>query len=380
MIYLDHAASTYPYVEVIHLFRDSLGEAFANPSAAHRLGLQEELKIKDAKNRLAKVLHCEAGELILCSGATEAANMAIKGYLNANRHSGKKVLVTAAEHAAVYQTAKFICAKLQLEFCEIALNRDGTVDLADLAQQLNQECAFVCVMAVNNETGAVNDLHAVTRLLHEKAPQAKLCVDYVQALCKAELNLRQAAVDFGIFSGHKVHAPKGVGMLYVKKGTRIEPLLHGGGHQGGLRSGTENALFAEALAIAVEHGTRNLRADREKVAKLRRIFMEHLDESLYCVNSATDASPWILNLSFEGVKGETLLHALADQETYISQASSCHSKAPHSHVLKAMKLSVSRMESAVRVSFDASQSEADIEKASGQINELVRALRRISKR
>ena len=375
MIYLDHAASTFPYVEVIHLYANGSSAHFANPAAAHRLGLSEELRIKAAKKNFAGLLHCEPAELIVTSGATESANTAIKGYLNANRHSGTRVLVTAGEHPAVHESARFTCEKLGLEFLEIPLCTNGKLDFEVFAELLNKDVALVCVMAVNNETGAINDLSKVSKLMKQKSPQARLCVDYVQALTKMEINLQRSAVDFGIFSGHKIHAPKGVGLLYLKKGLRIEPLLHGGGHQLGLRSGTENSPLLDAMALAVQLGLEKMPEATEQVKMLRETFLGELDTSLFINNSPEDASPWIINLSFPGIRGETLLHALADREIYLSQASSCHSKAPYSDVLQAMKLPVKRMESAIRVSFDASQNKAEIITAAQIINKVVTTLK-----
>lgn len=375
MIYLDHAASTFPYVEVIHLYANSLGEHFANPSASHRLGLTEELRIKAAKKTLAQLLHCDPAELFITSGATESANTAIKGYLNANRHSGKKVLLSAGEHPAVHMAARFSCEKLALEIVEVPLNTEGKIDLDALALLLDPEVALLCVMAVNNETGAINDLSAVTKLIKEKAPQAKLCVDYVQALTKQDIHLHRSNVDFGIFSGHKVHAPKGIGLLYIKKGLRVEALLQGGGQQLGLRSGTENSPLLEAMALAVQMGLEHSKEATAQVKTLRKCFLDELDDEFHVINSPADGSPWILNLSFPGVRGETLLHALAEREIYLSKASSCHSKAAYSDVLQAMRLSKKRMESAVRVSFDASQSTSDMRAAAQSINQLVDTLK-----
>lgn len=376
MIYLDHAASTFPYVEVIRLFNEAFANNYANPSAAHRLGMNEELRIKEAKRTLADLLSCEVSELTFTSGATESANAAIKGYLLANRHSGTQVLVSAGEHPAVRITAKHICEKLGLELKIIPLTRAGVVDLDALEGMLNPHVALVCVMAINNETGAINDLSKIARLIKQRAAQAKLCVDYVQALAKQTITLRQSAVDLGIFSGHKIHAPKGVGLLYVKKGVRIEPLLHGGGHQLGMRAGTENSQMAEAFTLATRLGIEHMQENTSNVMQLRQTFLDALEPSTYVDNSANTCSPWILNVSFPGVRGETLLHALADKEVYISQASSCHSKAPYSDVLQAMQLPVELMQSAVRISFDASQSNDEIKEAARLMNETVKLLKR----
>ncbi len=376
MIYLDHAASTYPYVEVLHLYRESLENDFANPSAAHRLGLEQELKIKRAKASISGYLQSEPDELYFTSGASEAANMALKGYLSANRHSGSDVIISAGEHEAVSAAAEFICHKLNLNLIKIPLNSDGRINRSVLSDSLSAKTALVCTMAVNNETGAINDISAISDQIKYLAPQAKLFVDYVQALNKLPIHLRKEGADMACFAGHKCHAPKGIGLLYVKRGLRLDPLIHGGGHQNKMRSGTENSPLVQAFALAIEIGQSRLSEDRLAVEKLREVLLNELDPTLYVLNSSEEALPWIVNLSFPGLRGETLLHALAAEEIYVSQASSCHSKSPYSKVLSNMGINKKRLESAIRLSFSADQSEEEVRKAASSINRLVRKFKR----
>lgn len=376
MTYLDHSASSALFPEVMELYLRELPHLFANPSSAHQAGLESERKLKQSLQNIARTLHCSPDELWVCSGATEAINTAIKGYLLFKQHRGKSILLSHLDHPAVVETANFVAKTANYQLTYLKAGADGRIDQEDLEQKLSEETAMVCLIHVNNETGALAKLDELIPQIRAKAPKAKILLDSVQALGKTNIKLKSLDVDFAIFSGHKIHAPKGIGLLYVKKGVSLTPLLHGGGQQKGRRSGTENPLLVMAFDVACQKVCQEFDARTERCRQIHRSFLEALGDLPYVVNSPSDAVPQILNLSFPGVRSETLLNALSAEGIYFSMASSCHSKAPYSEVLLAMGLERSRLESAIRVSFDPDDEVSAVQLAAERIRNWVLKLRR----
>lgn len=369
MIYLDHAASTFLYPEVADLLCQEIHLHYANPSGVHPPALSAKRRIETAMKHLGQLLGVSPGTLTVCSGATEAINTAIKAPLLWTHARGRDILISAGEHAAVREAAAFAAERAGYRLRVIPLSPAGCVDLAALEDALGPETAYVATIHVNNETGAIQPLQALSALIRRKAPQALWLLDSVQAFCKETFCLSAADPDFLILSGHKIHGPKGVGILYSRPSLHYPPLIHGGGQQDGRRSGSENPWQAVCFARAAELGLQECAAHHARVTELRRLLLERLTELElpYTLNSPAAASPYIVNLSFPGLRGETLLNALGSDGICISTASSCHSRAGYSAVLEAMGLSRERLESAVRLSLDASLSDLEITEAAGAI-------------
>lgn len=383
-VYLDNSATTRPSPAVIAAVNRSLTEVYANPSSLHHPGLEAERLVKVAREQVASAIAASPDEICFTSGGTEANNLAIFGAVNRMRHRGNALVTTAIEHPSVLNVFK----ELELEGYHVTylkVDRFGLVDLEQLEGILKSDPPIlISVMAVNNELGTIEPIAAIGRMLAGMNPRPLFHVDAVQALGKIPLNVGRLKVDLLSLSSHKIHGPKGTGALFVKKGTNLRPLFFGGGQESGLRSGTENVpgivgmgVAAAQAAAALESNRRTMRERRDQLARgiLARIPGAR-------INSPPDEScaPHILNVSFEGIRAEVLLHALEEDGIYVSTVSACSSrKKAHSHVLQAAGLTPEQMEGALRFSFSVDNREDEIEYAIDRLSERVTELRRIMK-
>lgn len=364
-VYLDHAATSPVRPEAVEAVRRMLEEAWGNPSSAHRKGLEAEQAVEEARRALAALLEAEPREIVFTSGATEADNLALLGGAAARRGWGRRILVSAVEHEAVLEPAARLAREgWQVE--RIPVDREGRVRLERLEEMLGEDVAVVAVMLVNNELGTVQPVDRVGALLAGRfghlAPARRplFHVDAVQAPGKLLLRPRAWGVTSMALSAHKLGGPKGVGALWLAREARVEPLLLGGGQERGLRSGTENTpgivAFARVAGLA--------EAEREeavpRLASWRRRLAEQLERLGGQLNGPRDASdghrlegaaPHILNISFPGLRGETVMHALEREGVFVSTGSACTARRPEpSHVLLAAGLERPRAEGAVRIS------------------------------
>lgn len=380
MIYLDHTSTCRLYPEVASYIKDNLDANFANPAAAHSLGLKQEHLIKDSLASLAKNLGCKPNELIVTSGATEATNTAIFSTVKKLHRKGKRIITTAGDHEAT--TSCFRQLKQDgFDAVEAPLTRSGTVNLEKLAELITDDTILISFIHVSNEVGSINDIDAIVKLRNEKAPHALIHVDCVQSWTKISIHLKRCGVDFASFSGHKIHAPKGIGLLYVREKTAFAPLLYGGGQQSARRSGTENPLLLAALALAADIGTRDLDTNYHYVEQLNRFMRDSFADLPLVYNSPENAIPHILNISFPPARGETLLHILANREIYLSTTSACSTaQNTKSHVLQAMGAHGERLDSALRISLAAENSMTEIETAVQAIREAYEQLAAIGGR
>lgn len=359
----------------------NLTDYFANPSSAHRLGQAAEKKLTDSKQKIAALLGCHKNELLLTSGGSESINLAIKGYLAANPRQVQRVISSQGEHAATAESLAFL--RQQGFTCEeIPLMSDGCVDLSALARAMQQPAALLSLIHVSNETGAVNNLTEIVRLRNQLQPQMAIHLDAVQTLGRQSLDFHQMGVELLSGSGHKVGAPKGIGFLLVKQGIRLQPMIHGGGQQRGLRAGTENPPLSAALAMAIELTTAGSLQKDTRVRSLRNRLLNGLQQEQveYQILSPDKGVPHILLISFPGLRGETLLHALEAQEIYISTGAACSSKQKKANrILLAMGVPAKLADCAVRISLAASNSEQEIDETSKVIGEICRWLIRPSR-
>lgn len=376
MLYFDQTASTLPYEEVLDLYVRLSREHFANPSAMHRLGFAAEQVLKEARRSLAEDLSCSPDELIFTSGATESINTALRGYIHAHPHAGREIVTWAVEHKATLAS----CEALEKEgylVHRLAVNEENAFDLHALEAVLSERTSLLSFSYVNNEVGLMLPLEQVLRLRDRLAPQAVLHIDAVQAWEKFPLRLQGSGIDMASFSGHKIHGPKGVGLLYLRKNLRIEPLIYGGGHQQGRRSGTENPILAACLAEAARIGHRQAGAHLRQVTELNRYLRQRLLEKIggLVIHSPETASPYILNVGIPGIRVETLVHALAGREIYVATQSACSSKEVGSHVLEVMNLPEASKAAALRLSLDPEHRQEDLDDLVEALVEEVEKLR-----
>jgi len=354
MIYLDNSATTRPYDEVRGEMTACMDVDFGNPSSLHRMGIAAEKKVRGARRTLAMQLGADDNEILFTSGGTEADNMAIFGIAQSMKRRGNRIITSSIEHPAVLEA----CRKLSSMGFEIILagvDEKGLVDVEEIAHHINEKTIMISIMHVNNELGTIQPLEAIGRLAgrHEN-----ICFhsDAVQSFGKLSLAPHKYGLDLMSLSAHKIHGPKGVGALFVRRGTRLDPLIVGGGQEMGLRSGTENVPAISGFGKAVEMACSGQSGKMKEMAKLRTYLLEGIKDSIgdIRINSPEEegCSPAILNISFEGTRGEVLLHMLEQSGIYVSTGSACSSrKRDKSHVLKAAGLTDRQIEGAIRFSF-----------------------------
>lgn len=341
MIYLDNSATTKQHEQVTKTMLTYMERDFGNPSSLYSLGIAAEKAVKEARKKVLKAMGQQQGSLFFTSGGTEADSMAIFGSAMARKRRGKRIITSEVEHPAVLEA----CRRLEeegFEVIRIKVDENCSLDMNQLASAVNDDTILITVMQVNNETGAIMPIEEINTC----KKNALLHTDSVQAFGKIALPKN---ADLISVSSHKIHGPKGIGALWLKKGIHIQPFLVGGGQESGMRSGTENVPAIAGFGTAAE-----LTEQPADLTALRDYLLAGLKEEIadIKVNSPQDGCPAVLNVSFLGTRGEVLLHTLEQDSIYVSTGSACASnKKGQSHVLKAMGLSEREIEGAIRFSF-----------------------------
>ena len=352
-IYLDYAATTPVVPEVVDAVTDCLKKDFGNPSSMHRLGIQAEKRIKEARKQVSDLLRADPEEIIFTSGGTESNNMAILGTAHDKKRSGMHCITTAIEHPSVLNTFAHL-EKQGYEVTYLPVDPNGIISLESFRNALREDTILVSIMHVNNEIGSVQPIGQIGSILNGLKFRPVFHVDGVQSFGKLPLYPEEWGIDLVSLSGHKIHAPKGIGALYRKRGVRLQPILFGGGQQGGIRSGTENitgivGMGAGADWIAQKHreNSRYLYELKDKlVSGIRDAFPDAMING-----DLENGAPHILNVGFPGLRGEILLHALEEKGVYVSTGSACSSREKKiSHVLKALGLDDRTAEGSIRIS------------------------------
>lgn len=345
MIYLDNASTTKPNAAAIAAAAAAF-DSFGNPSSLHRLGMEAEKIIKEARNTVAAELLADEKNIYFTSGGTEANNAAILGYAIANRKRGNHLITTKIEHPSVLEPFKYL-EKLGFSVTYLDVAKSGEISTEEFEAALDADTILVSVMAVNNETGVIQPIERLKDIMKQKAPKAVLHSDCVQAFCKIPLMPKKYGIDMLSVSAHKIHALKGTGALYLADNIHINPLILGGGQEKGIRSGTENTAGIAAFSAAVKTFSK---IGQEKRDSLLRKILENIPNAY--VNGTAKNSGYVLNISFSGIKAEVLLHSLEARGIFVSTGSACSSNKPQpSHVLGAMGVSRENIEGAIRFSF-----------------------------
>ena len=379
MIYLDNSATTRTALSAAQAAGKYMTEEFFNPSAAYSPAVREERAVNGARKTIASAIGVQGDEIIFTSGGTESNNMAILGSLKAMYGKGR-IIVGATEHPSVYE----VCTGLAKDYDvrEAEVDREGCIDLDKLSSLITPETRLVSIMQVNNEVGAVNDVAAIRRLLKQKAPEAVLHVDGVQGFLKVPFDAKLC--DFYSVSGHKFHAPKGVGALYVRNGVKFAGGQTGGGQEKNLRSGTTNTPGIMGMEAAVKDYLGNLSTYRDNMRKCKLRLAQRLNEMPDVLINGPEAekgAPHILNASFMGVRGEVLLHALEEKEIYVSTGSACSAhKKGKNRILNAMGVIGERQEGAIRFSFCPFNTQDEMDKVTEEIGRVISMLRRFKRR
>ncbi|MEE0741150.1 MAG: cysteine desulfurase family protein [Emergencia sp.] len=346
-VYLDNSATTRQYDAVTETMLAAVKENYGNPSALHALGLAAEKQVRDARKQIAKTLGAMEQEVIFTSGGTESDNTAIYGIAHSRKREGNKIITTKVEHPAVLEACKALEKEgFVVEY--IGVDRMCRPDMEQLASAIDDKTILISVMAVNNETGTIMPFREIGRI----KGQAMFHIDAVQGYGK--VNLTESNADLISLSAHKIHGPKGIGALYLRKGVNLPPFIVGGGQERHMRSGTENVPgilgFGRAAQMAMDHFDERISAMERARAYLLAGIKDQIGDIV--VNSPEDGAASVLNISFLGTRGEVLLHTLEQDEIFVSTGSACSSnKKGGSHVLTAMGLSPKEIEGAIRFSF-----------------------------
>lgn len=381
MIYLDNSATTRVLPEAANAAYHAMTEQFYNPASAYKPAVATEKAMELARANLAGALSASPGEVLYTSGGTESNNMAIFGALKPLR-GRRRIITSAGEHPSVFEVFRSLENTPDIDVVLIGLSSDGGVDLAALDAALNEETALVSIMHVNNEVGAINDLDAIRARIKQRAPGALLHSDGVQAFCK--LPFAKLPVDLYSISAHKFHAPKGVGALYVRTGTKFAGGQIGGGQEKNLRSGTSNVPGILALDAALAQYRAN---QPEWIAQMRACKLR-LWQNLRTIADVTlngpapeAGAPHILNVSFPGVRGEVLVNALSEREILVSTGSACSTyKKGQNRILAAMRVPAAHAEGALRFSLCPMNTLEEMDAVSAALADQVSFLRRFQRR
>ena len=358
--YLDNSAITSVDPQVAERIYEIMTNCYGNPSSLHALGLQAEQIVSEAAKQISACIGAKPGEIYFTSGGTEANNLAVFGAAYAKRRTAKRIVTTAIEHSSVLES----CQQLEKEGFEVVFVKpesDGSFCVEKIVDAVDENTSLVTAMLVNNETGAILDIPSMTKAIRRKNPDTLIHCDAVQAFGKIPVSIRTLGVDLLTASGHKIHAPKGIGFLYKSTKARILPRTYGGEQQKRLRPGTESVPLIAGLGLASKLACETIQEHEQQVERLNQMLRERVSQLPdVFINSPQNASPYVLNLSVIGLRSEILLHFLEQNQVYISSGSAC-AQGAKSHVLQAMGLDRRRVDSALRISFSKYSVEEDVE-------------------
>ncbi len=403
--YLDNSATTRCFDEVREYMSEIMDKYYGNPSSMHMVGVEAEKHVRYATDIFAGLLKADPKEIVYTSGGTESDNLALIGCAGANARAGRHIITTKIEHPAVLET----CAYLEKEGYEVTyldVDESGLVRADDLKAALRDDTILVSVMYVNNEIGSLQPIGELGRIIKEYNRNILFHVDAVQGFGKVRINPKKEKIDLLSVSGHKIHGPKGVGILYVNKNVKINPIMFGGGQQKGLRSGTENVPGIAGMAKAAELIYTDFDEKMDRLYELKTSFISELMklegitinglpryETASACNEKTDAgigepeeavrktAPHIVSASVEGIRAEVLLHALEEKGIYVSSGSACSSNKPAiSATLKAIGVKPNLLDSTIRFSMSVETSKEELDLTLDTLKEVLPKLRRFTRK
>ena len=360
MHYFDNAATTKVCPEAALKAVALMSEHYANPSSLHAFGRLAAQELARARHEVAAAVGAQDGSIEFTSCGTEANNQAIISAAFVNRRVGNHIITSSAEHPSVLEALKSLEANGTAQVTYLKPGPDGAVLIEDIASALREDTALISLMLVNNETGAVNPIQAVRQLLNERKSRAILHTDAVQGLFKVPIDARTLGADFISLSGHKIHAPKGVGALCIRPGVRVVPLIRGGGQEHGARSGTENLASIAAFGKAARIGRERFSENAAKLVELRSYLEDRLINAPFESKINFRGVPHIVSLCLPGCRSEVVLRILSDRGVFVSAGSAC-AKGKRSHVLTACNLPADVIDCTIRVSMSSLTEKSDID-------------------
>lgn len=371
-VYLDNSATTRPFENVVCAMEETLDFLYGNPSSLHTKGFESERLLKKSRKIIANSLGKKESTITFNSGGTEGDNNVLQCVARDRRRVGKTIITTEVEHPAILETCKFL-EKEGFNIIKVSVDEYCNPNLDELQSYLSKDVILISAMAVNNEVGTIFPI----KKINEIKGDALFHSDAVQAYGKLDMNGFEG--DFLTASGHKIHGPKGIGFLYKKSGVRLSPLIYGGNQESGYRSGTENVPGIVGMAKATELIVPNIQENYEKVKMLwRRLKKGVLDIGDVTINSPDNCTPYILNASFMGTRGEVILHRLESKGIFVSTGSACSSnKNSKSHVLKAMGKTDKEIEGAIRFSLSIQNTAEEIDAVLTVLEDAVKKFRKL---
>lgn len=384
MIYLDNCSTTSPRKEVVERISEGLLNNFGNPSSLHRLGLKSEKKIRESREIISDFLKVDKSEIYFTSGGTESNNLAIQSIIRKMKNRCNHIITTKIEHPSVLSTIEHY-EKEGYDVTYLDVDRYGMISLEDFRESIREDTALVSIMHVNNEIGTIEPISKIKNILKEKRSKAFFHVDGVQGYGKVPTYLKEWGIDTYSFSAHKIYGPKGVGGLFIDNKDKLSPIIYGGNQEKGIRSGTENLSGIMGFGEATRIMSTNFIEERERAKVLKKYFINSLNQEIDDININTtldeNSSPYIVNISFNHVRGEVLLHYLEREDIYVSTTSACSSKEKgKSHVLKSIGLSDRQIDGALRISFSHDTKITDLDYTINVLKKSVDEIRKITMR
>lgn len=380
-VYLDNGATTKVDEEVFEEMKPYFTEKYGNPSSLHKKGKEAKTAVNKAKRTIADTLNANKKEIIFTSGGTESDNLALKGTAFKNKEKGKHIITTKIEHDAVLQSAKWL-EKQGFEITYLDVDEEGFVNQEKLKEEIKDETTLVSIIHGNNEVGTIQDLEDLAEITHDYNKNTYFHSDACQSYTKTELNVKKQDIDLLTVNSHKIHGPKGIGALYIKEGTDIQPWQHGGGHENGMRSGTLNVHGAVGFAETAKKKHENREENIEKMTELRDKLIKG---SLKIENTKLNGPegkkrlPNNVNICFSNIEGEALSGYLNRKGIYASTGSACSSlELEPSHVLKSIGLTEQEANSSLRMTLSKYNTEEEVEYVLEKLPEVVERLREMS--
>ena len=378
--YMDYSATTYVKPEVLDAMMPFFTEKFGNPSSFYGISRETKMAIDNARAQVAKAINCDPNEVYFTGGGSEADNWAIKGIATAHMKKGNHIITTKIEHHAVLHTCEFL-EKFGFEVTYLDVNEEGFVDLKQLEEAITDKTILVSIMFANNEIGTIQPIKEIGALCREK--KVLFHTDAVQAVGSVPVDVKEMNIDLLSLAGHKLYGPKGIGALYIRRGIRIDNLIHGGGQERGRRAGTENIPGVVGLGKAIELATENIEENRARLTVLRDKLIDGILERIPYARlngpRGDKRLPGNSNISFEFIEGESILLSLDFEGICASSGSACTSGSlDPSHVLLAIGLPHEKAHGSLRTSLGAASTEEDVENLLNELPPIIERLRNMS--
>ena len=386
--YLDNSATTRPFDDVRELISSIEEKTYGNPSSMHMMGIDAEKELRTAKESLASLLKVKEKEILFTSGGTESDNMALIGCARANCRAGKHLITTKIEHPAILESMKYL-EEEGFSVTYLGVDKSGRVDPSELKEALTDDTILVSIMQVNNEIGSIQRIAELSSIVKSFKSSILFHVDAVQSFGKLRIYPKKMGIDLLSVSSHKIHGPKGIGILYIDEHVKIKPIIFGGGQQKGMRSGTENVPAIAGLARAAVEIYEDIDAKTERLYDFKSYLINELsslegvtingipEDDRELNERIRETAPHIISVSIKGIRAEVMLHALEDKGIYVSSGSACASNKPAiSATLKAIGVEKDLLDSTVRISLSVLTTKEELEYTVAAIKEIVPTLRK----